>query len=922
MYANLRSIIGAASMVILVACSGEKSAEELVLEAENYSANGEYRAAIIELKNVLQSDRNHAEARWLLGQTYFSMGAYADAIKELEKAAELELTEDDLSPLRAKTYLELNNLQALQSVSIKGLSDDARATVLAAQGLGKLRIGGVKAASRMIGPALELSPESVYVLLAKARLVWQESGSDVGPVRQHLDNVFSIAPNDAAAWSLLGDVEMQAFQLEEAEIAYTQAIDNSEISLVQRYKRALIRLQLRKFELVRTDLKDLKALAKKSPGTLYIDGLLDFHDKDYKGAIASLEVVQQYENQYPLALFYLATAHNIEDNRAQAEDYAYRFLDVAPGNSAGIKLLTSIKLKAEYFEEAAQLIGQILEKNPDDIDANNLLAAALFKLGRGREGIEILAKVAKLQPESSEAQIRLGTGLLSYGELERGLQHISTAIALDPALEGSQLALASELMGQSDYRRALEVLERFEAENPGNLVPMNLRGKIYIGSGELELAKAVFGQVLEISPGDSTANSNLAYLATQAKNYDSARVYYENILEQEEDALPVLLKLAALAEISGDAQGMEAYLKEASSAHPDAVEPKVMLARHYLTEGAPAAVISLLNDLEKDQKMHPDILMVMGLSQMQRGRFLDARATFDDLIADGANAARARYNRGMANIGLENIDEATEDLGKALELYPEYLNARIELTRIQLRQKDREAAMKSLALLKEISPDNPEVLQLTAARARLDGDASGALEFSELAFQKAPSTRNMLIVSVQKWTMGDKAGSQKVQEDWLVANPEDVRARVELANLYTSTGDTKTAIKHYSKVLELDSDNTTALNNLAWQLRDTNLEKGLLYAQRAVTLNPESGETRDTLAVLQFNASDYSKAKRSIDRALEYSPDSPTIRYHSALINAALGDTFGAIKELSAILAGGRKFSEREEAQALLNSLQ
>ena len=51
----------------LSACSGGVSSEEHITRANQFIANSEYDAAIIELKNALQEDKNSGEARWLLG---------------------------------------------------------------------------------------------------------------------------------------------------------------------------------------------------------------------------------------------------------------------------------------------------------------------------------------------------------------------------------------------------------------------------------------------------------------------------------------------------------------------------------------------------------------------------------------------------------------------------------------------------------------------------------------------------------------------------------------------------------------------------------------------------------------------------------------------------------------------------------------
>ncbi len=68
----------------LAACgdSGEELQEHFD-RALDYRGSGDMRAAVIEFKNVLQIDPDHARARWLLGRTYVALGDGSSAVNEL-----------------------------------------------------------------------------------------------------------------------------------------------------------------------------------------------------------------------------------------------------------------------------------------------------------------------------------------------------------------------------------------------------------------------------------------------------------------------------------------------------------------------------------------------------------------------------------------------------------------------------------------------------------------------------------------------------------------------------------------------------------------------------------------------------------------------------------------------------------------------
>jgi putative PEP-CTERM system TPR-repeat lipoprotein len=904
----------------LIACSGDSTGNKNVEEAKNYLAAGKRKAAVIELKNALQKNANHQEARWLLGRAYFNQGLYADAVKELTRAEELGYSSEEVLPILAQCLFSLGESDKLQALSLDDLSNSARSYVLASQGMDLVRKGEVDEAELLIEKAISLS-KTAFSMEAKARLMGIQSKGDWMPVREQLQKVFELDPNYAPAWSLLGDVELRSLNLDLAEKAYTNAINNAGYNLDGRYKRALVRLQMDDEQGAKEDIDVLLKKASQSPGTHYLRGILHFRNREYKDAISALEVVQSAEDRYPMSLFYLATAHNFEGNQTLAEDYAYRFLAIAPDNAAGRKLLATMKLKSGEGAEAESLIRPVVESESEDVNSLNILSSALLNQGKVDEGIALLAKIAKLQPESPEAQIRLGAGLMASGKVSGGMEHIQEAMKLNPQLQQADALMVTALLRQKDFDGALRVVDEFEKKNPDSAIPHTLRGEVHVAEGNMEEARLSFEKALEITPGDAGVNQSLAFLAIKENDFESARKYYSNVLKHDENNLPVLLKLAALSEVQRDTAGMVKYLEQAMEAHPDQVAPKVMLARYYLSIDRPEQVPILLNELDPKEASQPNVLNVMGLAHLNKKQYYDAIAVFQKLVSVKGDAPQPHHNMALAYLGLGKRDKARSEFGKAVEISPAYLAPRIELTRLLLQEKDRDNALDNLSVLKKLSPEHPEVLQLDATRARLDGNQDEALELSKAAFEKDPSTRNMLVLAHQHWSMEEQDTAWNMLKDWVNNHPDDVLANLELADMYMGKGDEEKAADAYNRVLSVQKDNTLALNNLAWLLRDSEPETALSYAQQAVDQSKDSPLALDTLAVVLLKNNEPEKAQRMIERALEKASENPSIIYHSAMINAAAGNKAKAKKDLEKLLSADAVFPEKPEAEALLKQL-
>ena len=69
------------------AARGDRAAsDEYFQDAKKYLKDGDSNAAVIQLKNALQKDRNNIGARRLLGEIYLRMGNGPSAEKELRAA--------------------------------------------------------------------------------------------------------------------------------------------------------------------------------------------------------------------------------------------------------------------------------------------------------------------------------------------------------------------------------------------------------------------------------------------------------------------------------------------------------------------------------------------------------------------------------------------------------------------------------------------------------------------------------------------------------------------------------------------------------------------------------------------------------------------------------------------------------------------
>jgi tetratricopeptide (TPR) repeat protein len=94
------------------------------------------------------------------------------------------------------------------------------------------------------------------------------------------------------------------------------------------------------------------------------------------------------------------------------------------------------------------------------------------------------------------------------------------------------------------------------------------------------------------------------------------------------------------------------------------------------------------------------------------------------------------------------------------------------------------------------------------------------------------------------------------------------------------------AVEYYEKALNLDENNTTAMNGLGYILTDTDMDivRGLRYCRKAVDIKPHNAAYLDSLGWAYFKNGELLEARAWLRRALDMAPQQREIREHMRVL--------------------------------------
>ncbi|MBW4691512.1 MAG: tetratricopeptide repeat protein [Lyngbya sp. HA4199-MV5] len=163
------------------------------------------------------------------------------------------------------------------------------------------------------------------------------------------------------------------------------------------------------------------------------------------------------------------------------------------------------------FAEAERLCRDVLQQQPDRVEALQILSVSLCRMGQSAAAIPYLQRLAQLQPEAAESWSNLGTALQEQGQIEASIAHFHRAIVLQPDYADAHYNLALVLQEQDRLEDALFHSQRVLALKPDYADAFYNHGFLLRRLGRLEEAIAHYRTAIQLAPNSAGAHKNLGH---------------------------------------------------------------------------------------------------------------------------------------------------------------------------------------------------------------------------------------------------------------------------------------------------------------------------------------------------------------------------------------------------------------------------
>ncbi len=328
------------------------------------------------------------------------------------------------------------------------------------------------------------------------------------------------------------------------------------------------------------------------------------------------------------------------------------------------------------IDQARAVYGQILECQPDNFDALQLLGAV--ELGRGdlARAAELLRHAIRKLPGHAGVHYNLGVVLTALGQAEAAADSYLQAAVLQPDFADAHYCAATTLSGLKRHQAAMASHDRAVALRPEHAAAWNNRGNALAALGQHQAALDSYRRAIAADAGFADAWNNQGNVLRELRRKPEALASYEQAIALQ----PALVEPHAnrglmLHELGQYAQALQSH-QRVLALQPDQADA------HFNCGNAFSA-----------------------MKQYQA-----AVDSFDRALTLRPDHAVAWFNRGVALGFLKRREEALTSYDTSLTLRPAHPPA-WNNRGLVLRELGRpRAALESFDAALAIQPDNAQAL--------------------------------------------------------------------------------------------------------------------------------------------------------------------------------------------------------------------
>ncbi len=864
-YRRITQLCLIATLLIVGACADSetdnaKQSQIHLTASTSYKNQGQFRAAIIEARNVIKYAPDSVDGYLIMSDIYNQLGRGKLAIELLTTVTDKFPAETSL-PLATAYQQSGKFLSALETLKNPAITEATRQSseYQLVRATAQAGLKQYKDAAETFEAILQQDPGNSEAQLGLIKLSLIQG--DANNAKLSLDKLLAQYPNDPEILLVSAQLAYKSNDLEGAEEYLSTALQYVRDTDIILPIKARILSQLS---------ETLTQLGRPSEGLIYSKILAEANPEAHQAneqlnqVLAYLQSGDMENAEALLTDLYDSFPNNTvsgallgmlnyqQGDLAAADQLLDQNIDVetSPTNIIGSSALT--KLKLNQPQQAVELLEQALKNHPEDASINSLYGIALLSIDpKDEQGAIALQKALAIDPSKARNHTILARHYLALGKNEQAYAQYKSALAKTPNDSVIAQSYLQTLLSNNEFDQAKLAAKELVENAPGNPNILLLAAKVELTLDDQAAARALLSKAISLD------NKNPQLFLAQAqqdmieKNWASAEKNYRRVIELD-NTIPLAYKgLITSYELRNQSEPILTELnteveKGTASSSLLSVLAELNGRQGNLDQAETLAKKAL--DLSPDNQYSKSVAIAIYSNQSQQkldsGDFATARSKLFQAMEIGPDNTRLLYTLISIEIGAKNYAEAIKIAEQVGDQSNDRSLSEFLKGRIYAAQQQWPTALKHLQDAWDIQPSNAVAALLHKATQETGGDADAFLDV------------------------------------WQQAIPDSAQPLSIKAIAYHSAGKASQAIELYQQALKLSPSNSMVLNNLAWLYFEASDSRAKELAEKAYNLSPNNAGILDTYGWILANSGETTKGVELLEQANKLAPDSKEIQSH------------------------------------------
>jgi tetratricopeptide (TPR) repeat protein len=454
-----------------------------------------------------------------------------------------------------------------------------------------------------------------------------------------------------------------------------------------------------------------------------------------------------------------------------------------------------------------------------------------------------------------------------------------------------------------DTSAAITQIQELLGEFPDFILGWIELGLIYRRLGDRQSALSTFEEAIKLHPNNQVLKLELSSEQLYFNQLEACRKNLQELLEANPKNESAIIRLGIISRKENNRKKALTLFKKALKLNPENIYANIHVATELRYFERFDQAEEQLKTAIKNHPNHFNILMQLGELAQTRQKLYVALEYFQKAIENYPESIEPQLSKISVFRDLDRFDEAKNNLKILKESHPEDARILIHLGQIERRLGQREKALQwfRLAQEKASSPDQKLEYQILAIEELRDlGRLDEAIKLIDAIIQKFPDhIRAQMVKGSIVQRKPNLIEAANLYKSILSHEPHHLNSRIQLARIYSQSGQVETAITLLEETYQLLGANIQILmqlGSLNQALEDW--ETARQWYQKACQEYPDNPQGYCDLANLMFLEGETESAIQLLEKAQVKIPNSVPIIIKLIEFKMRLGNFYLSQKNL------------------------